>query len=192
MNNEEYSRFLFILSFKNISFNSCHFHKQMYKSILFLNNRLKPLSKFCIEMRVQNKVLLSRLLKKKKMSGEKHGKFAHSIHGKKDLLKRSAHGTCKYSTMSPSRAKEKLPHLLSLPWNSFGKLVSESSLNKVRIFNFTSNNELKLWRALSSHPWRLTAVIIPSILQYALQHPKLAWWRTCYWTLLPKRRQNSH
>lgn len=79
----------------------------MYKSILFLNNRLKPLSKFCIEMQVQNKAFLSRLLKKKKMLGEKHGKFAHSIHGKEDLLKKSARGIYKYSTMRPSRAKEK-------------------------------------------------------------------------------------
>lgn len=80
----------------------------MYKSILFLNNTLKPLSKFCIEMQVQNKAFLSRLLKKKKMSGEKHCKFAHSIGGKKNLLRKSAHGTYKYSTMTSSRAKEKL------------------------------------------------------------------------------------
>lgn len=78
----------------------------MYKSILFLNNRLKPLSKFCIEM-LQNKPFLSRLLKKKKMLGEKHGKFAHSIHGKEDLLKESVRGIYKYGTIRPSRAKEK-------------------------------------------------------------------------------------
>lgn len=77
--------------------------------------------KFCIEMRFQNKAFLSRLLKKKKMSAEKHCKFTYTIHGKQDLLKKSARGTCKYSTMRPSRAKEKLTCLLWFLQNYFWK-----------------------------------------------------------------------
>lgn len=46
---------------------------------------------------------------------------------------------------------------------------------EIRIFNFISNDELKLWIALGLHLWHLTAGII-SMLQCALQHPKFIQW----------------